>query len=78
MLSRLSLLEVDAFTIMRIGGHSSITISHRYAHPSPEAVERAFEKLEVSNQPTPRREVGIELGMGDRNKLRRNRRNAMK
>jgi hypothetical protein len=48
MLSRLSLLGVDAFTIMRIGGHSSITISHRYAHPSPEAVERAFEELEVS------------------------------
>src|ERR1039458_4242887 len=74
MLTRLSLLGVDAFTIMRIAGHSSITISLRYVGPSPEPVERAFEKLEVSNQPTPRREVGI----GDRNRLLRNRRNAVK
>ena len=29
MLTRLGLLGVDAFTIMRIAGHSSITISQR-------------------------------------------------
>jgi integrase len=45
MLTRLGLLGVDAFT-MKIAGHSSITISQRYVHPSPESVERAFEKLE--------------------------------
>jgi len=39
---------VDAFTIMRIAGHSSITVSQRYVHPSPEAVERAFERLQLS------------------------------
>lgn len=38
------------FTIMRIAGHSSITISQRYVHPSPESVERAFARLEASNQ----------------------------
>ena len=48
MLSRLGESGVDAFTIMRIAGHSSITVSQRYVHPSPEAVERAFERLQLS------------------------------
>jgi hypothetical protein len=38
---------VDAFTIMRIAGHSSIVVSQRYIHPTPEAVERAFERLQL-------------------------------
>ena len=46
MLTRLGESGVDAFTIMRIAGHSSITVSQRYIHPSPEAVERAFERLQ--------------------------------
>jgi integrase len=37
----------DAFTIMRIAGHSSIVVSQRYIHPTPEAVERAFERLQL-------------------------------
>jgi integrase len=78
MLTRLGLLGVDAFTIMRIAGHSSITISQRYVHPSPESVERAFEKLDVSNQPPPRKGVGIELGIGGKETNRRNRRKIMK
>jgi integrase len=48
MLTRLGESGVDAFTIMRIAGHSSITVSQRYVHPSPEAVERAFEWLQLS------------------------------
>jgi integrase len=32
MLTRLGMLGVDAFTIMKIAGHSSITISQRYVH----------------------------------------------
>ena len=40
----------DAFTIMRIAGHCSITVSQKYVHPSPEAVERPFERLEALNQ----------------------------
>lgn len=47
MLTRLGELGVDAFTIMRIAGHSTITVSQRYVHPSPEVVERAFERLEA-------------------------------
>src|ERR1039458_10147323 len=74
MLTRLGLPGVDAFTIMRIAGHSSIPISQRYVQPSPESIERAFEKLEVSNQPPRRRGPGIAGQIG----VRRNRRNTMK
>lgn len=49
MLTRLGESGVDAFTIMRIAGHSSIVISQRYIHPTPEAVERAFERLQLSS-----------------------------
>ena len=46
MLTRLGGSGVDAFTIMKIAGHSSIVVSQRYVHPTPEAVERAFESLQ--------------------------------
>jgi site-specific recombinase XerD len=49
MLTRLGESGVDAFTIMRVAGHSSITVSQRYVHPSPEAVERAFQRLQGLN-----------------------------
>jgi hypothetical protein len=39
----------DAFTIMRLMGHSTVTVSQRYVHPSPEAVELAFERLTAMN-----------------------------
>jgi len=45
-LTRLGEQGVDAFTIMKIAGHASITTSQRYIHPSSEAMERAFERLE--------------------------------
>ncbi len=45
-LTRLGASGADAFTIMRIAGHSSVTVSQRYIHPTPETVERAFERLE--------------------------------
>lgn len=48
-LTRLGEAGVDAFSIMRIAGHSSITVSQRYVHPSPEALERAFDRLEAFN-----------------------------
>lgn len=52
MLTRLGESGVDAFTIMRIAGHSSFTVSQRYIHPTPEAVERAFERLQLSSAST--------------------------
>jgi hypothetical protein len=50
MLTRLGESGVDAFTIMRIAGHSSIVVSQRYIHPTSEAVERAFERLQLSGK----------------------------
>jgi integrase len=50
MLTRLGESGVDAFTIMRIAGHSSIIVSQRYIHPTPEAVERAFERLQLHGE----------------------------
>jgi Phage integrase family len=42
MLTRLGESGTDAFTIMRVADHSSIVVSQRYIHPTPESVERAF------------------------------------
>ena len=41
--------RADAFTIMRIAGHSSVTVSQRSVHPAPEGMERAFERMEELN-----------------------------
>jgi site-specific recombinase XerD len=78
MPSRLGMLGVDTFTIMKIASRNGITISQHYVHPSPESVERAFEKLEVSNQLPPRIGVGIELGIGSKTAVRQNRRKFLK
>jgi integrase len=42
-LTRLGEAGADAFTIMKLAGHSSVTVSQRYVHPTPESVERAFD-----------------------------------
>jgi len=49
LLTRMGEAGTDVFTIMRIAGHSSVTVSQRYVHPTPEALERAFERLEALN-----------------------------
>jgi integrase len=49
MLTRLGEAGADAFTIMRIAGHSSVTVSQRYVHPTPESMERAFDRLQKLN-----------------------------
>jgi hypothetical protein len=40
----------DAFTIMRLAGHSSVTVTQRYVHPTRESMERAFDRLEALNR----------------------------
>ena len=50
MLTRLGEAGVDAFTIKQIAGHSSVTVSQRYVHPTPESMERAFARLEELNE----------------------------
>jgi len=48
--TRMGEARADAFEIKRLMGHSSVTVSQRYVHPSPEAIERAFERLEDLNE----------------------------
>jgi integrase len=49
-LTRLGQAGADAFTIMRIAGHSSITTSQRYVHPSSETLGLAIARLDSANQ----------------------------
>jgi integrase len=50
VLTRLGECGADAFTIMRIAGHSSVTVSQRYVHPTPETLERAFDRLDEADK----------------------------
>lgn len=45
-LTQLAESGCDVFTLARIAGHSSITITQRYVHPQADAIERAFLGLE--------------------------------
>ena len=47
-LTRLGESGCDAWTLARIAGHSSITISKRYVHPSEDAVLAAMERLRLT------------------------------
>jgi integrase len=49
MLTRLGEAAADAFTIMKIAGHSSVTVSQRYVHATPEGMERAFQRMQKLN-----------------------------
>lgn len=50
LLTRLGEPGTDSFTIQKIAGHSSILVSQRYVHPTPERLEDAFARLEVYNR----------------------------
>ena len=50
-LTRLAEAGCDAFTLAKIAGHSSITMTARYCHPQAEAIERAFRKLTARELP---------------------------
>jgi len=49
-LTRFGEAGADAFTIKKVAGHSSVTISERYIHPRPEGSERAFERFANLNR----------------------------
>jgi integrase len=49
-LTRLGASGVDAFTLMKIAGHSTVAIFQRYVHPTPETMEAAFERLQKMNE----------------------------
>jgi site-specific recombinase XerD len=44
-LTRLGESGADSFSIKRIAGHSSVVISEKYVHPTPESLQRVFERL---------------------------------
>jgi integrase len=48
--TRLGETGADAFTIMKVMGHSTVVVSQKYVHPTSEAMERAFERLDAANQ----------------------------
>jgi integrase len=48
-LTRFGEAGAGAFTIKKVAGHSSVTISERYIHPTPEGQERAFERFANMN-----------------------------
>jgi integrase len=51
-LTNLAASGCDAFTLARIAGHSSITITQRYCHPQADAIERAFSALTSNHHHT--------------------------
>jgi len=65
-LTQLAQAGCDAFTLARIAGHSSITITQRYIHPQADAIERAFAPLAVQPVGSARdhegKQVGTKLG----------------
>jgi integrase len=62
-LTQLAQAGCDAFTLARIAGHSSVTITQRYIHPQADAIERAFAPLAVVVAATKELpQVGTKLG----------------
>jgi integrase len=59
--TRMGEAGADAFTIMRLMGHSTVTVSQRYVHPSPESMENAVSRLEALNA-SKVREGGTKVG----------------
>lgn len=52
-LTQLANSGCDVFTLARIAGHSSITITQRYVHPQADSIERAFQQVERPSLPEP-------------------------
>jgi hypothetical protein len=67
MHSRLGEAGVDAFSIMKIAGHSSVTVSQKYLHPSRKRWSGHLRNLELLNAHA-KIKIGIELGIGTKDK----------
>jgi len=54
----------DAWTLARVAGHSSISITMRYIHPQGGAIERAFQSLaaQAKSGTSEQREVVTDAG----------------
>jgi site-specific recombinase XerD len=73
-LTKLARAGCDAFTLARIAGRSSITITQRYVHPQADAIERAFapfvgaQQKQLLEEPTDE-QVGTKLGTRETRQL---------
>jgi integrase len=69
-LTQLAQAGCDAFTLARIAGHSSITITQRYIHPQADAIERAFAPFGAESVTSVQRQenrgVGTKLGTAEK------------
>ncbi len=63
-LTRLAESGCDVFTLARIAGHSSITITQRYVHPQADAVERAFTAFGNLCKAGEQKELGVGTILG--------------
>jgi len=61
-LTRLAQAGADVFTLARIAGHSSITITQRYVHPQADAIERAFAPFSLESETPALQEETAEVG----------------
>lgn len=61
-LTKLAQAGCDAFTLARIAGHSSITITQRYIHPQADAIERAFAPLGAESVNAERESEATQVG----------------
>lgn len=63
--TRLGEAGAEAFLIQRMAGHYSVTVSERYVHPTPEAMELAVARLDAANrQALPAVRTGTKSGTG--------------
>jgi integrase len=63
-LTRFAESGCDVFTLARIAGHSSITITQRYVHPQADAVERAFTAFGNMSTPEEPKKLGVGTKLG--------------
>jgi integrase len=62
--TRLGEAGADAFTIMRMMGHSSITVSQRYVHPTAATMENAILGLELAAEAADQKQKDAEKSLG--------------
>ena len=48
--TRMGEAGAEAFLIQRMAGHDSVTVSERYVHPTPEAMDLAAARLDAANR----------------------------